>query len=158
VRSTNSADVVREDFRSTSAVYEVDPDAETPPALLFGEPPPGEAASWAGEPAPAPDGRRIVVVSDRAEPYRYDLLVVSRDGASPRPLSVTAVNKYNRHPVIARDGKTVWFLADTGKGLNRAPAYGLWQVDMEGGVPMQVAGSGLFTSPLRWNALPKANP
>jgi Tol biopolymer transport system component len=153
-----SADVVREDYRSTAAVYEVDSGAGTPPAPLFGEPPPGGAASWAGEPAPAPDGRRVVIVSDRAEPYRYDLLVVSRDGASPRSLGVTAVNKYNRHPVVARDGKTVWFLADTSEGLNRAPVYGLWQVDMEGGVPRQVAGSGLFTSPLRWNTRPKTDP
>jgi Tol biopolymer transport system component len=149
-----SADVVREDLSSTAASYEVDPAAGTPPTPLFGEPPPDKSGTWADEPAPAPDGRRVVVVSDRAELYHYDLLVLSRDGTGPRPLGVTAVNKYNQHPVVAPDGKMVWFLADTGKSPNGTPLYALWQVDMAGGRPRKVADSDLFTDPLGWKPKP----
>jgi Tol biopolymer transport system component len=112
---------------------------------------PGDAAVWAGHATPAPDGRHVVIVSDRAEPYHYDLFVTDLDGANCRPLGVTAVSRFNQQPVVAPDGKGVYFLAGTEWNARNRPIYSLWRVDLAVGKPTQIAGSRLFTSPMSWS-------
>jgi Tol biopolymer transport system component/predicted Ser/Thr protein kinase len=149
-----SATVPRGDGKLVTLALEIDVAGAKPPRALSGDPPLGEFAVWAGHPRPTPDGKRAVVVSDRAQPYRYDLLVVDLDGAKPSPLGVTAVGPYNQQPLVTPDGKGVLFLAGVEKNAFNRPIYSLWRVDLGGGRPVRIADSGLFSDPQHWKPRP----
>jgi Tol biopolymer transport system component len=90
-----SADVPREGGsvgETRTEVFKVDAAGGQAPKPLAA-PPDGQAGTWANEPTVSPDGAQVVVVSDRGERYRYDLLVMNRDRSSPNPLGVTSVSK-----------------------------------------------------------------
>jgi Tol biopolymer transport system component len=146
-----SAGIQRGDGRPVTVSFETDIADRKPPQILLGNPESGDAAVWASHPTPTPGGPRVVFVSDRAEPYHYDLLVAILDGKNPRHLGVTAVSRYNQRPVVSRDGKAVYFLAGTEWNARNRPIYSLWRVDLDAGRPTQVAGSGLFTNPMSWS-------
>jgi Tol biopolymer transport system component len=59
------------------------------------------------------NGKLATFISDRAEPFQYDVYVMPLEGKTPIPLHVTSVAHYNQNPRFAADGKSVWFLAGT---------------------------------------------
>jgi serine/threonine-protein kinase len=138
-----------------STAFAVDAAGGKQPGRFFGAPSPGQFAAWASQVTPAPDGERFVIVSDRARPFHYDLLVVDRGGTTARSLGVTTVSRYNQRPVVSRDSKSVLFLASSAWTAAHRPIYDLWRVDLAGGQARRVADSGLFTAPLHWKPRPE---
>lgn len=128
-------------------------DAATAPRPIFAEPPAGapyHGAAWAAEPNLSRNGRRLVFIADRVEPFFYDLWVANADGTVPRPLGVTGASRYNSQPAFLPDG-SVLFLAGTQWNQHSRPIYELWRANTRGpALPRKVAGSELFTDPARW--------
>jgi hypothetical protein len=132
-------------------LYELDVDA---PALT---PRPIEAVaadkhggSWASDPDVARGGTLLTFISDRAEPFQYDVYVMSREDKTPLPLQVTTVAHYNRNPRFAADDRSVWFLAGAGQNRGSRPIFSLWRVTLADRKLERIAGSTLFTNPRRW--------
>ena len=86
--------------------------------------------------------------------FRYDVLVMNRDGSGTRPLGVTGISRYNKSPIFTPNGRTILFLAGTETGAGNRPIFSLWQVDVDGKNSRRIADSGLFTDPLRWKPKP----
>jgi Tol biopolymer transport system component/tRNA A-37 threonylcarbamoyl transferase component Bud32 len=149
-----SAVVLRADLSAAALTFDVDSEGSRPPTLLSGNTEPSPFAVWASEPAVAPDGGHVVVVSDRFKPYHYDLLIMARDGSKPRSLGITSVSRFNRHPAFTPDGKCVLFLADVEPNARIHPIYEMWQVSANGGEPKRIADRELFSSPLGWKPKP----
>jgi Tol biopolymer transport system component len=89
-------------------------------------------------------------VSDREEPFQYDVYVMPWEGKTPLPLHVTTVAHYNQNPRFAADDKSVWFLAGTEQNRGSRPVFSLWRVNIADRKLEQVADSALFTNPARW--------
>jgi Tol biopolymer transport system component len=58
----------------------------------------------------SPDGRSIAFISDRKEPYQYDVYVMGRDGKDSQRL--TSTGGYKSCATFAPDGKRILFLAE----------------------------------------------
>ncbi len=110
----------------------------------------GKLGAWASEPDVSADGNHIVFISDRIDPYHYDVFIMNLDGTNPKPLGVTTISRYNQNPVFMSDGKGVLFLAGTERNVGSRATFSLWQVDAEGKNPRRIADSGLFTNPSSW--------
>jgi Tol biopolymer transport system component len=80
---------------------------------------------------------------------------MATDGTDFRPSGATKISKYNQAPVFSSDGKKIIFLAGTDWNIHSRPIFSLWQMDMDGNNPRQMADSGLFTDPLHWHGPPK---
>lgn len=89
----------------------------------------------------------MVFISDRNAPFRYDIIFAQRDG-SQEALGVTTVSRYNQNPVLTNDGR-ILFLAGTEWNSGSRPIFSLWSVNADGTEPKQLAGSALFTNPLK---------
>jgi len=96
------------------------------------------------------DGQKIVFISDRIQSYAYDLFLMNSDGRKQTPLNITKISRYNQNPVFMPNGKSILFLASTSSNAGSRPIFSLWQVNINGSNPRQIAGSGLFTNPLTW--------
>jgi len=110
----------------------------------------GHCAAWGSEPSVSPDGQRIAFISDRASPFRYDVLTMSPDGTDIRPLGVTRISGYNIRPVFLPGGKGIVFLAGTESNAYSRAIFSLWQVDVDGSHARRIAESGMFTDPVHW--------
>ena len=105
-------------------------------------------------PASPRDGNAIVVISDRAKGFNYDVYVTKRDGSDARPLGITRISKYNQNAVFLPDGKAILFLAGTESNMFGRAIFSLWQVDIDGKNARRIADSGLFTDPQHWKPKP----
>ncbi len=108
-------------------------------------------AAWASEPAFSPDGKTIVVISDRKSSYQYDLLLIDADFANTKSLNATTVSRYNKHPVFAENGRRVFFLAGTERNAGSRSIFSLWSIDVDGTNAKEIADSELFTDPMNWS-------
>lgn len=106
--------------------------------------------AWASGPSYSPDGKLVALISDRKDPFQYDIWLVDRATRSATPLNVTSVSRYNQNPVFAPDGKSIYFLAATKRNYGGRGIYSLWKVNTSGKNPEQIADSRLFTSPRNW--------
>lgn len=111
--------------------------------------PKSSAAAMGTDADVSKDGKKIAFLSDRRRNYAYDIWVMNTNGSGAKPLGAVKSWTYNSHPVLAPDGKTVFFLAGTQENAYSRPIYSLYQIKI-GGAPQRVAGSGLFTAPLKW--------
>jgi Tol biopolymer transport system component len=129
-----------------STIFEVDAHGRAPPTVPANDQPkPGRYASWGSEPRLSPDGSRIVFVSDRQSPFRYDIFTAGRDGSNPIAIGVTAaVSRYNQSPVFTPDGKGIVFLAARTFGVGNRPVLSLWRVEASGANPWCLADSHLL--------------
>ena len=105
--------------------------------------------AWASDLAVSKDGKHLVFLSDRAEAYAYDIFTSQANGENPVPLHFAQTSRYNRSPVFARDGASIYVLAGTESNAHGRPIYSLFQVDLKGKATC-VADSGLFTHPTSW--------
>jgi Tol biopolymer transport system component len=105
----------------------------------------GSKGSSEIDPCVSRDQKLLAFMSDRDSPGAFDLFVANPDGTDARGLLITGVARHNRRPVIGPDGKTFYFLSETGK----SSYYGLWATTLAG-VTTQLADSGLFTDPDVW--------
>jgi Tol biopolymer transport system component len=137
---------------SHALLLEVNASGSDPPRPLGEQPTAAHdrIGAWVTSPNISRDGERIVLVSDRAKPYFYDLYVVKRDGSDARPLKITASSRHNSSPVFSPEGKRIVFLGVE----KREGVYSLWTVDTDGTGPHQIADSGLFSDPLDWTYCP----
>lgn len=78
------------------------------------------------DPAPSPDGTKIVFISDRRKAFEYEVWVMDSDGSNPR--QITHLHSYSVSPVFLPSGKSILFLRDD----ERDGYYELWQVDVDG--------------------------
>src|SRR5882724_81762 len=60
----------------------------------------GKYAAWASQPDLSSDGKKLVVVSDRAVPYYYDLVLIDVDSGDTSPLATTGISHYNQQPLF----------------------------------------------------------
>ena len=119
-------------------------------------PKPGKSQGAMGsDPDLATDGTRIAFISDKTEPFSYDVCTVKSDGSDWVSLKVTRTSGYNQQPRYLPDGKSVLYLAGTEYNAGNRPIFSLWQVNTDGSKAHQVADSGLFTAPLTWQPKPQ---
>jgi Tol biopolymer transport system component len=118
---------------------------EKPRPVLDAPPPKRHIGAWASEPSVTRDGKRVAYLSDRAEPFAYDVIVWDPATKSRLPLRVTSVTRYNQNPVITPDGKAVYYLAGTDYNVSVRPVFSLYVVAADGKTPpRRVAGPELF--------------
>lgn len=135
----------------TSMIFVVDAIGKKPPKPLT-----GYYSSWTrgdasgSQPDVSPNGGSIAFISDRMKPYHYDVFIMNRDGSALTPLRVTQISRYNKHPVLFPDGKSLLFLAGREWNAESRPIFSLWKVDADGKNPRRMAESELFTNPRRW--------
>jgi len=136
---------------SRTYLFTVPTDGTQPPKRLTTTPKSqDQCAVWGSNPSLSPDGKQIAFISDRADPFQYDVLTMSPDGTDTRPLGVTRISRYNQTPVFLPDGKSILFLAGTEWNAHSRPIFSLWQVKVDASAQRRIAGSGLFTDPMHW--------
>ena len=99
-----------------SELYEqgVDAAAKTPrPVEIVSASADRRGGAWATDPNVSHNQALTTFISDRTEPYQYDVYVMPWEGRIPLPLHVTTVAHYNQNPRFTADDKSVWFLAGT---------------------------------------------
>lgn len=125
-----AANVPTDDFGgSRAALLEVDPWTNEPtptPREIDGGTADEEGGSYVHDPAVSPDGARIAFISDRALPWRYDVCLLSRDGAHFRTLGITETCE---QPRFSPDGQSLYFLS---RGI-------LWRTGLDGKNAKRVA-------------------
>ena len=148
-----SADNNRAVSDLTSNVFEVSVEgSDHPPKPAVPQPTTtGKYAAWAFEPNCSPDGKKIVVISDRAVPFHYDLVVIDVASGSAEVLGATSVSHYNSLPVFTPDGQRILFLAGAGQDTGSRPTFSLWSIGVDGKNAKKMAGSQLFTDPMKWS-------
>ena len=125
--------------------------SQAPKSLTM--PPPDKTgyAVWGSEPSASADGKSISFISDRIEPYHYDVFLTDADKPDARPLGVTTVSRYNDQPNFLPGGEGLLFLSGTESNASSRPIFSLWRVGLDGGKPARIAESKLFTDPLHWS-------
>ncbi|MDR3691001.1 MAG: hypothetical protein P4L46_16600 [Fimbriimonas sp.] len=108
-----------------------------------------QIGSWVSDIASLSDGNRLVFISDRAEPFAYDIYTSDSNGKNPKALGFTSISHYNRAPIFAKDGKSIYVLAGTESNAHSRPIFSFYQVDLSGRAT-PICDSGLFTDPLAW--------
>ena len=133
-------------------LFSVPADGSRKPRLLTAPPPVTSGfAVWGGGPSASADGKRITFISDRRNPFQYDVFVMGSEGIDVRPLGLTAISRYNQQPVFLPDGKSIMFLAGTETNASSRPIFSLWKAGIDGSKPLRIADSKLFTDPLHWS-------
>lgn len=136
-----------------SNVFEVPVDGSAPPAPAIPQPTaPGKYAAWASQPAFSPNGKKLVVISDRAAAYQYDLVLIDVASGKSKALDATRVSRYNQQPVFTSDGRRILFLAGTEWNAGSRPIFSLWSIDLDGRNAREIADSQLFKDPGKWRA------
>jgi len=134
----------------STTIFVVDSSGEQPPKPLTQD---YSSRVKGGARASAPDvskGGSIAFISDRMEPYHYDIFMSNLDGTGVKSLGVTNVSRYNQDPTFMPDGTSLLFLAGREWNAGSRPIFSLWKVDTDGKNPRCIAESTLFTHPLRW--------
>jgi len=111
----------------------------------------GKYAAWASQPDLSSDGKKLVVVSDRAVPYYYDLVLIDEDSGDASPLATTGISHYNQQPLFTPDGRRILFLAARQQNAGSRAIFSLWSIDIDGKNAKEIASSQLFTDPLKWS-------
>jgi hypothetical protein len=91
-----------------------------------------------------------VFISDRQQPFDYDVLVMDVKTTAVRPLEITNISTYNQNPVYAPNNLRVLFLAGTEENRGSRAIFSLWSVGVDGKGAKQIADSALFTDPANW--------
>jgi Tol biopolymer transport system component len=109
-----------------------------------------QGGAWVSQPDVSSAGDSIAFISDRVKSYWYDVFIIDHDDTAPRPLRLTRISRYNQQPRFFASGRHLLFLAGTEWNAESRPIFSLWQVNIDGKNPRRIAGSGLFTNPLKW--------
>lgn len=150
-----SAETERNSPDLTVTVFKVPLDGSLRPRPLTT--PPGASRppyAWATDPALSPDGAQLAFISDRDEPFHYDVLLMDMQTREARSLGATAVSGHNGNLVFSADGQTLYFLAGTESNRFSRPIYSLWSIDVDSGATTPIARSDLFTDSMTWSPLP----
>jgi Tol biopolymer transport system component len=109
---------------SRQALFEVDAQGKQPPRELFGRKPEDIGGSFVHDPSLSADGTRFVILSDKANPFHYDLCLLQRDGSGFQALGLAGPAEKGafEQPRFAPDGKTIFYLWKDA----------LWQVSIAG--------------------------
>jgi Tol biopolymer transport system component len=133
-------------------VFDVAVEGSEPPKTAVPQPSSaGKYAAWASEPDCSPDAKRMVVISDRESPYKYDMVLIDLESSNANPLNATTVSRYNHNPVFAPDGRRILFLAARKWNPESRPIFSLWSLDIDGKNATELAESDLFTDPVKWS-------
>jgi Tol biopolymer transport system component len=134
----------------TSALSKVPVSSNSAPTPFMPRTDEKKMGAWASDLSASRDGRLITFLSDRETPYAYDVFLAVSSGADLKALHITNLAKYNSSPVIAPDGKSVYFLAGTDSNAHARAIYSLYRTDLQGNA-IKLADSTLFTDPAQWN-------
>ena len=146
---------------ATTSLFWIPADGLAPPAPFDRfQPGPGTKApgAWATDPALAVDGKRLAFISDRVQPFQYDVMIADADGTNARGLEVTGRTRLAERPMLLPGDKGVLYLADLRAGGFGGPRYSLWSVPLAGGTPTMIADSKRFADPLGWTPPPEGPP
>lgn len=95
---------------------------------------------------PSPDGRSIAFSHGGYAPD-HAIYIANADGTNMRQL--THRDKQGCFdPVFTPDGKRLVFLLESYTGGH--PKRGLWEIDVTGGEPREIADYALFEDPFHW--------
>jgi TolB protein len=104
----------------------------------------------------SPDGRSIAFSKGQYAPD-HRLFVARADGTAPRQIPHSGEGQVGHpgggcfRPAYMPDGKRiVFFLESWPDGATGHAKESLWEVDIEGGNPHEIADYGLFDAPLHW--------
>ncbi len=140
-------------------VFAVAVDGSDQPKTSIQRPPAsGKFAAWGSEPAFSADGGRLAMISDRAQNYHYDVVVLDRTTDAVTSTGATAVSRYNRWPVFSPDGTKIYLLAGTSRNQQSRAIFSFWSIDLASGTATQIADSGLFTDPTNFAQPLVSNP
>ena len=108
----------------------------------------------------SPDGRSVALSMGQYSPD-HRIFVAATDGTGLRKLAHPGEGQLAVRgggcfrPAFTPDGKRIlFFLESWPDGLTGAPKAGLWEVEIEGGNPREVATYALFDDPLNWRPEP----
>jgi Tol biopolymer transport system component len=145
-----SAEANRAQSELTTTLFVVDAMGKQPPRLATkAHSSRAKGGAWASGPDVFTNGT-IAFVSDRVEPFQYDVFIMEPGGGAPKPLGVTTISRYNRFPTFLPGGRSLLFLAGREWNESSRPIFSLWMVNTEGSNRHCIAESTLFTDPLRW--------
>jgi TolB protein len=139
-------------FWSDDGLSTIDVDGSQPPRRLSGLA--GREAVY------SPDGR-LIAFSGGVYAPDHRLFVARADGTQPRRLTHPGDGLVARpgggcfRPAFTPDGKRlVFFLESWPDGATGHAKESLWEMDVDGGYPREIAGYGLFDDPLHWTPGP----
>ena len=105
-----------------------------------------------------PDGERIVCVSDRGQPFFYEIYLIGLRNKSATPLGATKISRYNQNPVVVSGGQKIVFLAAREFDSSSLPIFSLWSYDTESTKISQLADRKLFDDPIGWMERERGSP
>jgi Tol biopolymer transport system component len=121
------------------------------PQAILAPPPSGLfVGAWGTDLDVARSGTEILFVSDRLQPFHYDIFGWQGQMNAPKPLGLISVSRYNQNPRWLPGQQAILFLAATEWNSHSRPIFSLWRADADGSNPQQLADSSLFTSPHLW--------
>jgi Tol biopolymer transport system component len=139
-------------FWSDDGLYTVASDGSRPPTTLGRLH--GQQAAY------SPDGRSIAFSMGRYAPD-HRIFVAKADGTELKRLAISEEGQPARpgggsfQPAITPDGKRIlYFLESWPDGATGHPKESLWEMDIDGGHPREIAGYHLFDDPLNWRPKP----
>jgi Tol biopolymer transport system component len=104
----------------------------------------------------SPDGQSIAFSMGRYAPD-LRIFVAKADGTMPRRLASPGEGRVARpdggcsHPAFTHDGKRILFFVESWPdGSSGHAKQSLWEMDIDGGHPHEIAGYGLFDDPVHW--------
>jgi Tol biopolymer transport system component len=139
-------------YWSDGGLHTIATDGSQPPSRLGGP-------DWR-DAVYSPDGRSIAFSMGQYAPDLH-IFVARADGTDVKRLAHPTESRIERpgggcfRPAFTPDGKRILFFLESWPGGPTGHAKeSLWEMDVDGGHPREIAGYGLFDDPLHWKPGP----
>ncbi|MBI1248649.1 hypothetical protein GC197_12515 [bacterium] len=109
------------------------------------------------EPVLSRDDTKLAYVCDSNKPFFYDIHVASFEPQKDKTwFHADDSARINGSPVLAPDGKSLFFLCGTSSNLGNRPIFSLLKTDQKG-LASKIASEEMLTDPQPWLSTPTTN-